>query len=396
MESKFAHGARAVKMTAAATVLSLAVAMPAAAESVKIGYLTTLSGPGGLLGKQMRQAVELAHAHLDGKIGGLESEIIFGDDQRKPDVAKQVVNKMIKKDQVNFVSGIIWSNIMMAVHKSVTRKVLLVGSNAGPSPIAGAQCSENFFSTSWQNDQTPEAMGKYLKDQGINNLYVMAPNYQAGKDMVAGVKRYYDGKIVGEVFTKLGQQDYQVEISQLRAASPEAVFIFLPGGMGINFLKQYQQAGLRDTIPLYNVFSTDNLTLKPQGEAALGALHTSTWSADIDNPVNNKFVADFEAEYGSTPAFYAAQAYDSIMLIDYAVRTVGNATDMDALRTAMRSGEAPNTRGKIAFNNNHFPIQNYYMREVVKLDDGKLGIRITNTVFENYKDSYAKDCPLKW
>ena len=373
------------------------LASPAlAADTVKIGYVTTLSGPASIIGKHMKDAFELGVAHVDGKIGGLETEIFWGDDQRKPDVAKQEVSALVKRDRVQFVAGIIWSNVLMAVYDSVVRSdTFLISSNAGPSPLAGKRCNENFFSVSWQNDQTPEAMGKYLQDAGINDVYLMAPNYQAGKDMLAGVQRYYKGNVVGQVFTKLGQSDYQAELSALRAAKPKAVFVFLPGGMGINFMKQYDQTGLRAEIPLYTAFTADAVSLPAVKEAALDVLGTQTWSPDMDNAVNKKFVADFRAKYGYTPSFYAAQAYDTAMFLDAAVRKVGNVTDRDALRAAMRSGDFPNTRGSIKFNNNHFPIQNFYLRKVVKEGDG-FTTKIVNTVFENHGDSYAKDCPMKW
>ena len=214
-------------------------------EVVKIGYMTTLSGGAGIIGKQMQNAVELALEHKGGKLGGMDAEVIFVDDQRKPDVAKQLANRLVKSDRVDVVAGIIWSNLLMAVHKPVTRAdTLLISSNAGPSPIAGEKCHENFFSMSWQNDQTPEAMGKYMQDAGIKSVYLIAPNYQAGKDMLSGFKRYYKGEVAGEVYTKLGQSDFQAELSALRAVAPETTMVFQPGGMGINFVKQWKQAGM--------------------------------------------------------------------------------------------------------------------------------------------------------
>jgi branched-chain amino acid transport system substrate-binding protein len=374
------------------------LASPAvAADTVKIGYVTTLSGPASIIGKHMKDAFELGVAHLDGKVGGLETEVFWGDDQQKPDVGKQEVNSLLKRDRVQFVAGIIWSNVLMAVYDSVVRSdTFLISSNAGPSPIAGEKCNENFFSVSWQNDQTPEAMGKYLQDKGISDVYLIAPNYQAGKDMLAGVQRYYKGSVVAQVFTALGQSDYQAELSALRAAKPKAVFVFLPGGMGINFIKQYDQAGLRTEIPLYTAFTADAVSLPAVKEAALGVLGTQTWSPDLDNEVNKKFVSDFRAKYGYMPSFYAAQAYDTAMFLDAAIRKVGNVTDRDALRAAMRSGDFPNTRGKIKFNNNHFPIQDFYLREVVKEADGTFTTKIVDTVFKDHGDSYAKDCPMKW
>ncbi len=374
------------------------LAAPAmAAEKVKIGFITTLSGPAGIIGKHMKDSFELGLDHVDRKVGGLETEIIYGDDQRKPDVGKQIADKMMKKDRVDFMSGIIWSNVMMAVHGPVTRnKTLFIGSNAGPSPIAGKRCSKYFFSTSWQNDQTPEAMGKHLQDKGVNNVYAMAPNYQAGKDMLTGFKRYFKGTIVGEVYTKLGQQDYAAEITQLRAAKPEAVFVFLPGGMGIQFVKQYAQAGLMGKLPIYSVYTADAVTLPAQKETALGMLMTQFWSPDLGNPVNTKFVADFRAKYGYIPSFYGAQSYDTVMLIDRAIRAVnGNLDDKEALIAAIRKADFPSVRGSFKFNNNHFPIQNFYLREVVK-DGDDYTTKIKGVVFSSHGDAYAKDCPMKW
>jgi branched-chain amino acid transport system substrate-binding protein len=174
-----------------AVVISLAGALlgsqPAAAETLKIGFITTLSGPSGIIGKHMKDSVELALDHSGRKLGGLETEIIYGDDQQKPDVGKQLADEMLKKHKVHFVSGVIWSNVMLAVAPVVTRSnTFMIGTNAGPHELAGELCSEYFFTTSWQNDQTPEAMGKYMQDQGLTDVYVMAPNYAAGKDMVAG------------------------------------------------------------------------------------------------------------------------------------------------------------------------------------------------------------------
>jgi branched-chain amino acid transport system substrate-binding protein len=260
-----------------------------AAEPVKIGFITSLSGPAGIIGKHMKDSVELALDHLGRKVGGLDVEVIYGDDQRKPDVGKQLADEMLKKHRVNFVSGIIWSNVMLAVAPTVTGAgTFMIGTNAGPHELAGKMCHELYFTTSWQNDQTPEAMGKYMQDEKLTDVYAMAPNYAAGKDMINGFKRYFKGRIVGEVYTKLGQQDYQAEISQLRAANPKAVFVFYPGDMGIQFLKQYSQAGLRGQIPLYSVYTVDEISLPAVKDAALGNFETRYWSPDLKNPANAK------------------------------------------------------------------------------------------------------------
>ncbi|MGH8689755.1 MAG: ABC transporter substrate-binding protein [Burkholderiales bacterium] len=378
---------------------AFAFATPASAQQkLKIGFITTFTGPQGVMGQYMKDSVELALDHLGRKVGGREVEIIYGDDQLKPDVGVQVAEQMLKKDQVDFVSGIIWSNVMMAVVPVVTGAgKIMVGTNAGASPLAGSQCNELYFSTSWNNDQTPEAMGKYLQDQGVNDLYLISPNYQAGKDMVAGLKRYYKGRIVEEIYTKLGQQDYQAEITQLRSKNPKAVWAFLPGGMGIQFLKQYDQAGLRGTLPLYTSFTVDEISLPAVKDAALGIYETRFWSPDLNNPASQKYVNDYKKKYGKLPVFYGAQSYEGILLIDSALKaTKGNVKDTKALVMAMRKANYSSIRGPYTFNVNHHPIQNFYLLRAEKVSGGDIEMKIQRTVFEKYKDSYSQDCKMKW
>ncbi|HET7669797.1 MAG TPA: ABC transporter substrate-binding protein, partial [Burkholderiales bacterium] len=367
-------------------------------QKLKIGFISTFSGPQGVMGQYMKESVELAVEHLGGKVGGLPVEIVYGDDQLKPDVGVQVAEEMLKKHQVDFVSGIIWSNVMLAVVPVVTGAgKIMVGSNAGASPLAGSQCNELYFSTSWNNDQTPEAMGKFLQDSGVNDIYVLAPNYQAGKDMVAGLKRYYKGRIVEEVYTKLGQQDYQAEITQLRSKNPKAVFAFYPGGMGIQFLRQYDQAGLRGKVPLYTVYTVDEISIPAVKDAAVGIYETRYWSPDLKNPANQKFVGDYKKKYGKLPVFYGAQSYDSILLIDSAVKAVkGDVKNVKGMVAEMRKANFNSLRGKFDFNNNHHPIQNFYLLRTEKLQGGDIEMRIQKTVFEKHKDSYHQDCKMKW
>ena len=376
----------------------LAAAPAAAAETVKIGFITSLSGPAGIIGKHMKDSVELALDHLGRKVGGLDVEVIYGDDQRKPDVGKQLADEMLKKHRVHVVSGVIWSNVMLAVAPTVTGAgTLMVGTNAGPHELAGKMCHELYFTTSWQNDQTPEAMGKFMQDQGLTDVYAMAPNYAAGKDMISGFKRYFKGKVVAEVYTKLGQQDYQAEITQLRAANPKVVFVFYPGDMGIQFLKQYAQAGLREQIPLYSVYTVDEISIPAVGDAALGNFETRYWSPDLKNEANARYVGDFKKKFGYTPTFYGAQSYDGIMLIDSAVRAVkGDLSNKKGMVAAMRKADFKSTRGRFTYNNNHHPIQNFYLLRSVKGAGGEIEMQIQKTVFENHKDAYHKDCPMKW
>jgi branched-chain amino acid transport system substrate-binding protein len=388
---------RALTVGIAATLLAAGQAV--AQQKVKIGFITTLSGPAGAIGEHMKNSVELALDHLGRKVGGLDVEVIYGDDQFKPDVGKQVADEMVKKHQVHFVSGIIWSNVMLAVAPSVTEAgTFMIGTNAGPHELAGKMCSELFFTTSWQNDQTPEAMGKYMQDQGINDVYIMAPNYAAGRDMLTGFKRYFKGRIVDEVYTKMGQSDYQAELSQLRAKKPKVVFVFYPGGMGISFLRQYSEAGLRGQFPLYSVYTVDEISIPAVKHAALGQYETRYWSPDLKNPANQKYVADFRKKYGKYPVFYGAQSYDGIMLIDSGVRAVkGNLSDKKGMIAAFRKANFASTRGKFAFNTNHFPIQNFYLLKAVAGPAGQDPVmEIQKTVFTNHKDSYSKECKMKW
>lgn len=386
-------------ITAGVVAGLMAFAAPASAQQkVKIGFITTLSGPPAIIGKHMKDSVELALDHLKHRMGGLEVEVVYGDDQFKPEVGVQLAEEMLKKNQVDFVAGIIWSNVMLAVEPVVTGSGhIMVGTNAGASPLAGSQCNELFFTTSWNNDQSPEALGKYLQDKGVDDLYLMAPNYQAGKDMVAGLKRYYKGKIADEVYTKFQQQDYQAEISQLRAKNPKAVFVFYPGGMGIQFVKQYVQAGLRDQIPLYSVFTVDETTLPALREAAVGQYEARFWSPDLDVPASKRYVADFEKKFGYIPSYYGAQSYDGIMLIDSAVRgTKGNLKDVKALVREMRKANYDSIRGHFKFNVNHVPIQDFYLLQAVKADnkDG-VAMKIVQKAFENHKDAYYQQCKMK-
>ena len=385
-------------LAAAGAAVAMAFAQTAAAQQkIKIGFITTLSGPAGVIGKHMKDSVELALEHLGHKMGGVPVEVVYGDDQFKPDVGVQVAEEMLKKDQVDIVSGIIWSNVMMAVVPVVTGAgKVMVGTNAGASPLAGEQCNEAFFSTSWNNDESPEAMGQFLQESGVNDLYVLAPNYQAGKDMVAGLKRTYKNKIVEEIYTKPGQQDYQAEITQLRSKNPKAVFVFYPGGMGIQFVKQYVQAGLRDSIPLYSVFTVDETTLPALKESAVGQYEARFWSPDLNVPASKKYVADFEKKYGYTPSYYGAQSYDGMMLIDSAVRAnKGSLKNRAGVIAAMKKANFESIRGPFKYNVNHMPIQDFYLLQAVAGGKDGAHMQIKKKVFDKHKDSYWQSCKMK-
>ncbi len=389
---------RLTLLSAAAAAWLAAAGLAQAQAPIKIGFIAELSGPQGALGQDQYDAFMMVVERNGGKLGGVPVQVLREDSQLKPDVATQIVQKLIEKENVPIITGITFSNVMMAVHKPITEKgVFLIGSNAGPAPIAGAQCSPFQFITSWQNDNQAEVVGAYANTKGYKNVIGMAPNYQAGKDMIAGFKRYFKGRIVDEVYTKVGQTDYQAEISTLRAKNPKAVFVFYPGGMGIQFLKQYDQAGLRGKIPLYSVYTVDEISLPAVGEAAIGQWETRFWSPDLKNPANEKYVADFRKKYGRWPVFYGAQSYDGILLIDSAVRAVkGDLRDAEALVRAMRRADFPSVRGKFTYNTNNHPIQNFYLLRAEKDAAGELVMRIQRTVFEAHKDAYHQDCKLRW
>lgn len=367
------------------------------ADKIKVGFISTLSGPGGVLGAAIRDGFNLALEHNGGKLGGLPAEVIIEDDQQKPDVAKQLADKLVKRDKVDIGTGIVFQNILQAAQTSFFgADTFYISPNTGPSDLAGAGCNPRFFAVSWVSDSYSEATGKIVNDKGYKNVFVIAPNYPGGKDVVTGFKRYYKGAYAGEVYTKLGQIDYAVEISQMRAAKPDAVFFFLPGGMGVNFLKQWQQAGMGKDFPLFGTgWSFDQDTLAAVGEPTLGALNASHWNIDLDNPANKKFVADFEKKFGRLPNEFASQGYDAAMLIDGAVRDVkGKIEDKAALRKALEAANFKSVRGAFKFNKNHFPIQNYYLRQVVKDDKGRFVNKTTATIFTDHQDAYVAACKM--
>jgi len=367
------------------------------ADDLKVGFISTLSGPPAVLGGQARNGFQLAVKDLNGKLGGVNTQVFVADDELKPDVAVTKVKALIDRDKVDFVVGPIFSNILGAIEKPVTEAgVFLISPNAGSSAFAGKDCNKNFFVTSYQNDQVHEVLGQYAQDSGMKKVIIVVPNYQAGKDAAAGFKHKFTGEILDEIYVPLGQLDYSAELSRIAAAKPDAVFGFIPGGMGVNFVKQYRQAGLADKITFLSAFTVDESTLPAQQDAALGMLAGSNWAPNLDTPQNKKFVEEYLKEYNAIPATYAFQAYDAAMLIDSAVKAVnGKLGDKDALRAALKKADFKSLRGAFKFNNNHYPIQNFYLTKVAKRADGKYETEIVKTVFTNFGDSYAKDCPMK-
>ncbi len=383
-----------LKWAGLAILLGVMANQAVAQEKLKIGVIVTSSGPAAALGQQVRDGFALAIKDLGGKMAGRDVEVVAADDELKPDVAVAKVKGLLERDKVDFVVGPIFSNVLLAIHKPVTDSgTFLISPNAGPSSYAGKNCSPFFYVTSYQNDQVHEVLGKVAQERGYKRVYVIVPNYQAGKDSAAGFKHDYKGEIVEESYVPLGTLDFQVELSKIASLKPDAVFTFMPGGMGVSLVKQYKQAGLADQIPVLSAFTVDESTLPAQQDAAVGMFGGADWAPNLDNPQNKKFVASYEAAYNGVPGTYAMQAYDTAMLINSAVKAVkGDLTNKEAVAAALKKADFTSLRGGFKFNTNGYPIQNFYLTKVAKRPDGKYQTEIVQTVFENYGDSYAKDC----
>jgi branched-chain amino acid transport system substrate-binding protein len=387
----------------ATTMLTLAAApafaqdVPASAEDdvLKIGLMYTLSGPAAALGEQARDGFMLAAEQME-NLGGMETEIIVVDDEQRPDLAADRARELVQREEVDFVVGPIFSNILVAIHQPVTETgTILISTNAGTSNFAGAECHPNFFVTSYQNDQNHEVMGAYAESEGYQNVFLMAPNYQAGKDSLAGFKNSYTGGVAGEVFTELGQLDFSSELAQIAAFQPDALFTFMPGGMGVNLVKQYDQAGLGG-IPFLSAFTVDETTLPATQDAALGLLGGQNWAPDLENEANAAFVEAFIEKYDYVPGTYAMQAYDAAQLIDSAVEKVdGDLTDRDALRAALKEADFDSPRGDFSFGVNNYPVQDFYLVEAVQREDGRYATSIVEKIFDDYVDTYADQCEMQ-
>jgi branched-chain amino acid transport system substrate-binding protein len=370
-----------------------------AGDTIKIGFVSTFSGPTAVLGNDMRNSFEVALDHLGRKMGGKPVEVIYEDDQQKPDIGKQKTEKLVQSDKVDFIVGYIWSNVLLASLKTaVDSQTFLISANAGPSQLAGELCSPYVFSTSWQNDQTPQAVGQYMNQKGVKSVFLIGPNYAAGKDMLAGVKSTFKGEVVGEEYTVWPSQlDFSAELTKARNSNAESIFVFYPGAAGVQFLNQYTQAGIKQQKPLYTAFTIDETTLPLQKENALGVPGAQEWVNDLPNEQNKKFVEDYRKKYpGLRPSFYGAQAYDAAQLINSAVVAVGGDTSKkDAMKAEMEKANFKSVRGSYKYGNNHIPIQNFYLQDVVKDGDGQLSLKTVATIVKDDQDRFHDKCPMK-
>src|SRR5690348_17960807 len=370
-----------------------------AGDTIKIGFVSTFSGPTAVIGNDMRNSFELALDHLGRKMGGKPVEVIYEDDGQKPDVGKQKTEKLVQSDKVDFIVGYIWSNVLLASLKTaVDSQTFLISANAGPSQLAGELCSPYVFSTSWQNDQTPQAVGDYMNQKGVKSVFLIGPNYAAGKDMLAGVKMTFKGQVVGEEYTVWPSQlDFSAELSKARNSKAESIFVFYPGAAGVQFLNQYAQAGIKDKMPLYTAFTVDELSLPLQKDNAIGVPGAQEWVNDLPNEQNKKFVADYRKKYpGLRPTYYGAQAYDAAQLINSAVVAVnGDTSEKSAMKAAVGKADFKSLRGSFKYGNNHIPIQNFYLQDVVKGADGQLSLKTVATIVKDDQNSFHDKCPMK-
>jgi branched-chain amino acid transport system substrate-binding protein len=378
----------------------LALAQPASAgDTIKIGFVSTFSGPTAVIGNDMRNSFELALDHLGRKMGGKPVEVIYEDDGQKPDIGKQKTEKLIQSDKVDFIAGYIWSNVLLASLKTaVDSKTFLISANAGPSQLAGELCSPYVFSTSWQNDQTPQAMGQYMNQKGVKSVFLIGPNYAAGKDMLAGLKSTFKGQVVGEEYTVWPSQlDFSAELTKAKNSKAESIFVFYPGAAGVQFLNQYAQAGLKAQMPLYTAFTVDELSLPLQKENAIGIPGAQEWVNDLPNAENKKFVEDYRKKYtGLRPTYYGAQSYDAAQLINSAVVAVkADTSKKDEMKAEMEKANFKSVRGPFKYGKNHIPIQNFYLQDVVKDADGQLSLKTVATIVKDDQDRFADKCSMK-
>lgn len=368
-----------------------------AAEDLKVGFLSTLSGPGAALGNEIKDGFELALEQANNQLGGVNTQLFIADDQQNANEGRQAAERLLRREKVDLMTGMVFSNVLLPVMPRILKNdTIYLSTNTGPEDYAGENCNKNYYTVSWQNEDIPSAMGKYVTEKKHDKVFLIAPNYPGGTESIGGFKRYFEGEIADEIYVKLGQIDFAAEVAQIRASGADAVFFFLPGGMGVSFIKQLVSSGLDEQITIYTPgFSADQDTIKAVGEPMVGMMNASQWSPDLDNAANQAFVKAFQEKYDRIPSMYAAQGYDTARLLDASIKNIdGDFKNKDKLRAELKKANFESVRGDFSFNKNNYPIQNYYMREVYKDADGVIKNKLVDMVFENYEDPFAKNCKL--
>ena len=370
-----------------------ATALVASAQ-VKIGFVGTLSGPAAALGQEQYDGFMLAVQQRQGMLGGVPVTVIKEDDQHNPDLGAQLAQNLIEKDKVSFITGVTFSDVMMAMAKPMARSgMLFVGSNAGPASIAGTRCNSKFFFTSYQDEYQAGIVGRYAVDQHYWKTLFLAPDSPSGKDQLRGFKRYYSGEVVSEIYVQPDQTDYAAALAQIKRIAPDAVVAFLPGDMGVNFIQQMNRSGLLNKVPLLTVGTVDGTTLPLLKDAALNVLAGAVWGPDLPSPTSKAFVAAFEEKHGRIPSHYAAQGFDAALLIDSALReTKGAVADRVALRNALAAANFSSVRSGFRFLRNGFPVQDGHVFVVAKDAQGRASLKRIATPLEANPDGYWNEC----
>lgn len=386
-----------IRCIVAATLAVTMFGGPArAADHIKLGYMVSLSGVFAIVGSEQQRGLTVALEELGNTLGGVPLTLYTVDDKGSPPEAVQVASKLIDQNKVDIVTGMMNSATTIATMKQYEDAgTFIISALAGPLQYAGKECHPNAFFVSFANDEWDTALGKYMTDKGVKSTYMMGADYQAGWEKLAGAKRTFKGTVTGPVFTPLNQLDFSAELAQVRAANAESVFAFYPGALGIAFLKQYAQSGLKARIYSEDTMASE-LSFPAEGASALGVIQSTSWNAELDNPANKKFVAAFIKKYGRRPAIFAALQYDAMMLLNSAVAAVnGKIEDKAAFRAALRKADFQSIRGPFKFNTNHFPIQDIYVTEVEKDGQGGMKLALKDTAARDWQDDYHQDCTMK-
>jgi branched-chain amino acid transport system substrate-binding protein len=361
----------------------------AQAAPIRIGVLLPYSGVYAVLGESITQAMELVFGHENWTVAGRKIELVKEDTEAKPPVGVRKAQKLIESDKVDILTGPVHSGVLAGIRDMVHgSKTILVVSNAGADQISRERCSRWIFRTSFSNWQPCQPMGGWVAKNVSKEVFQIAPNYQAGKDMMAAFRETFlpaGGKVIAEDYPKLGETDYAPYLTKIRQSGAKAVFAFFSGSDAVNFVKQYDQFGLKQSVRLTGAgFLTEPDVLPAQGKTALGILTGHFYTPLLDNPVNQRFVKEFREKFNKSTDGFACQGYDTAEVIVRALKTVsGNTQDRAKLAEAIAKVEFDSPRGRFRFDpKTQNVIQPFiYVREVKEVTGG-----LQNVVIDKIAD----------
>lgn len=365
-------------------------------DVVKLGIVTSLTGQNSAAARDLIDGVKLGIKRLNGQIAGMKTELSTADDQEKPEIAREEAARMVESKGVEFLTGPITTNLVKSVIQPVTDAGgFFLSTGAGPSAMAGKDCEPNFFVTTFENVTYGEVTGQAANDLGLKNIALLQWNSPGARDLANGFKKQFKGTVDLEIYTPPSQLDFAGEIGKLRTVHPDGYYFFFPSQLLANFMKQLNQFDVgKDMKGLSYYISIDPVMLQQLGDIVFGQYITTYYSTSLDNPANKDFVDDFKKEYGNGPGLYAAHGYDLVTLLDHALKTVrGRLNDRDAVRKALEAVKFESVRGSFKFNTNHFPIENFYLTQIVRAPDGSLTYKVLKT-YPNKADSFAAKCKM--